>query len=162
VRPALDRDHAHVVDQVLEPRGGRREGEDAVLRAVDDERGHVDLRDVGPEVRQPAVDTCVGREWRRADGDVEGRLPGAGADPAAAEHVDVVEVVEEVLEVRVPVLRDRGLDVLEDLAVDPFEVVLGLQQEGRYGAEQCGLPHPPRAVRAEIAGDLARSHREAD
>src|SRR5437868_15243245 len=38
--------------------------------------------------------TGVAREWRGAGRDVEAGLPGAVADPGAAEDVDVVEVVE--------------------------------------------------------------------
>ncbi len=90
-------------DQRRQPRRGGVERQDPVLGAVDDERRDVDLRQVAAEVGQPGVDARVGRVRGRAGGDVEARLPGPVADPAAAEDVDVVEVVEEVLEVGVAV-----------------------------------------------------------
>ena len=51
---------------------------------------------------------------RGAGRNVEARLPGLVADPLGRELVDVVEVVEDVLEVRVAVFDDRSLDALED------------------------------------------------
>ena len=100
VRAALDGDERAIGDQRRQPRGGRVEREDPVLGAVHDEHGDVDLRQVSAEVGQPGVDARVGRERGRAGGDVEARLPGTVADAAAAEDIDVVEVVEEVLEDR--------------------------------------------------------------
>jgi hypothetical protein len=46
--------------------------------------------------------------------------------------------------------------------VDPVRVVLRLRQEGRDGGQERGLGDAARAVRAEVAGDLAGAHREAD
>ena len=105
VRPSLDRDELDVVEQRRQPRCGRLVGQDPVLRAVDDQHRDVDLRQIASEVGQPGVHARVGRERRAAGGDVEARLPGGLADPVGHELVDVVEVVEEVLEVRVAVLR---------------------------------------------------------
>ena len=100
VRAALDRDQLQVVDQCRQPLRGRLEGQDPIFRAVNDQRGHIDLRQVIAEVGQPGVDTRVGRIRRSARGQVEARLPGLVADSRPAELVDVVEVVEEVLENR--------------------------------------------------------------
>jgi hypothetical protein len=89
----------------------------------------IDPRYVLAEVGQPGVDTRVRGIRRGAGRDVEAGLPRAVADPAAAEHVDVVEVVEELLEVGVAVVDYRRLDALEDLAVDASRVVLALEQD---------------------------------
>src|SRR5438132_10207386 len=118
VRPALDRDERAIGNQRRKPRGGRLERKDAVLRAVHDEYRDVDLREISPEVGQPGIDTGIAREWRGAGRDVEAGLPGAVADSSAAEDVDVEKVVEEVLEERVAIIGDGGLDVVEDLGVD--------------------------------------------
>src|SRR6202048_4284064 len=99
--------------------------------------------------------------WRVADRDVEACLPRAVADTASAELVDVVEVVEEVLEVRVAVIDDRRFDALEHLAVDAFRIVFALEQEWRDGPEQRCLSYARRAVRREVADDLPGAHREA-
>src|SRR6266849_10404178 len=111
---------------------------------------------------QPGVDAGIAGVGRGACGDIEAPLPGLVADPVRCELVDVVEVVEEILEVGVAVLDDRGLDVLENLTVDALWVVLGLEQEGRNRTEQNRLAYAGGAVLAEITGDLTRAHREAD
>ena len=99
---------------------------------------------------------------RGSGGDVEAGPPRLLADPVRCELVDVVEIVEEVLEVGVAVLDDRGLDALEHLTVDALGIVVGLEQERRNRAEQHGLAHPRGAVLAEVTGDLPGAHREAD
>src|SRR6476660_7361905 len=162
VRTALDRDESAIGNQRREPRGGRVERKDAVLGAVHNEYRDVDLRQVRPEVGQPGIDACVGREWRGAGRDVEAGLPCAVADSDAAEDVDVVEVVEEVLEVRVAIVDDSRLDIGEDLAVDALGVIVGLEQERRDGTEQCCFAYPLRPVGGEVARDLAGAHRETD
>ena len=48
---SLDRDQLNVVEQRRQPRRGRLVREDSVLRAVDDQHRHVDLRQIAPEVR---------------------------------------------------------------------------------------------------------------
>jgi hypothetical protein len=55
---------------------------------VHDEHGYVDLRHVTAEVGQPGIDARVGRERGRGGGDVEARLPGTVADPAAADGIE--------------------------------------------------------------------------
>ena len=122
------------------------ERKDPVLGAVHDEYRDVDLRQIRPEVGQPGIDACVAREGRGAGRDVEAGLPRAVADSGAAEDVDVVEVVEEVLEECVAIVGERGLDVGEDLAVDALGVVVGLEHERRDGAEQCCFAYP-RSIR---------------
>src|SRR5882757_6435436 len=94
VRPALDGDERAIGNQGRKPRRGRVERQEAVLSAVHDEYRDVDLRQIRPEVGQPGIDTCVAREGRGANRDVEAGLPGTVADSSAAENVDVVEVVE--------------------------------------------------------------------
>src|SRR4051812_11985394 len=96
VRAALDRDERAIGNQRGKPRRGRLERKGAVLSTVHDEYRDVDLRQISPEVGEPGIDTGVAREWRGAGRDVEAGLPGAVADPGAAEDVDVVEVVEEI------------------------------------------------------------------
>jgi len=133
VRASLDGDEGHVGDQVGQAGGRRLEREDPVLDAVDDEDRDVDLRQVGPEVGEPRVDAGV----RRPRGcDVEARLPGLLADPLRRELVDVVEVVEEILEVRVAVLDDRSLDRFEDGSVDTLGVVRRLEEKRRDRSEE--------------------------
>ena len=90
-----------------------------------------------------------------------GYLASRATRSGAAEDVDVVEVVQEALEERVPILDDRRLDTLEDLTVDTFRVVLGLEHERGNRPEEHGLPHTLRSVRAEVARDLTATHREA-
>src|SRR5256714_1884114 len=162
VRPALDRDEHAIGNQRRKPRGGRLEGKDAVLSAVHDEYRDVELRQISPEVGQPGIDTCVAREWRSAGRDVEAGLPGPVADSGAAEDVDVVEVVEEILEERVAIVGDACLDVVEDLAVNALGVVVGLKYKRRDGTEQRRFAYPLRPVGGEVARDLARAHRETD
>src|SRR5580704_2491476 len=103
VRAALDRDERQVLDQGGQPGGGGRVGQDPVGVAVDEQGRDVDLGQVGAEVGQPRVHAGVGGVRGGADGDDEAVLPGLVADPGAAQHVGVVEVVQEVLEVGGPV-----------------------------------------------------------
>src|SRR3954466_3647421 len=110
VRAALDRDESAIGNQRRKPCGGRLERKDAVLSAVHDEYRDVDLRQISPEVGQPGIDTCVAREGRAAGRDVEAGLPGAVADSSAAEDVDVVKVVEELLEERVAIVGNGCLN----------------------------------------------------
>ena len=91
-------------------------GQDAVRGAVHDQRGHVDLGQIVAEVGQPGVDARVGGVRRGAGGDLEARPQGGVADALGREHVGVVEVGEEVVEVGVAVGDDRRLDALEHLA----------------------------------------------
>jgi hypothetical protein len=78
----------------------------------------------------------------------------------SGELAGVVEVVEEVLEVGVPVLDDGRLDVLDHVRVDALGVVPGLEQERRDDPEHGCLADPARAVPAQVAGDLAGAHGE--
>src|SRR5438552_8370682 len=87
------------------------------------------------EVGQPGVDARIAGVRRGPGGDVEAGPPRLLADPVRCELVDVVEIVEEVLEVGVAVLDDRGLDALEHLTVDALGIVVGLEQERRNRAE---------------------------
>jgi hypothetical protein len=56
VRAAVDADEADVGDQVGQLVGRRGDRQDPVVRAVDDECGHVDLREIVAEVGEPGVD----------------------------------------------------------------------------------------------------------
>jgi hypothetical protein len=82
------------------------------------------------------------------------------ADPGPAELVDVVEVVEEVLEVGVPVGPGGRDEPVEDALVHALGVVAGLEKERRYRAEQHHVADQFRAVAPQVAGDLAGAHRE--
>jgi hypothetical protein len=161
VRAAVDADDVDVRDELGQPVGGRGDRQDPVLRAVDHQGRHVDLREIVAEVGQPAVDADVRRVRRGAGGDLEARLPRLLADAVGRKRVDVAEVVEEALEERVAVLADRRLELLEDLPVDALRVVVALEQERREGSEQHRLADPPGAVAAQEARDLAGAHREA-
>jgi hypothetical protein len=99
---------------------------------------------------------------RGGGGDLEAGQPGLLADAVGREHVDVVEVVEEVLEECVAVFDDGRLHVLEHLPVDALGVVVALEQKRWDGSEQGRLAYPPGAVAAHIAGDFAAPHRETD
>ena len=127
-----------------------------------DQRRYVDLRQVAPEVGQPGVHAGVRRVRRGPDRDGETGPQRRVADPGAAEHVGVVEVVEEVDEVGVPVGDDGRLDVLEHLPVHALGVVVGLEQERRDHAQQGGLADPARPVRPQVPDHLTGTHREAD
>ena len=162
VRASLDRDELELVQQRRQPRGGRRVREDPVLGAVHDQHRDVDLRQVASKVGQPGVHARVRRERRATSGDGEARLPGGLADPLRLQLVDVGEVVEEVLEVRVAVPEDRRLDVLEHLPVDALGVVVRPQQERGERREERRLPHAAGAVRPEVPRHLAGPHREPD
>ena len=137
------------------------ERQDPVLLAVDDQRRHVDFRQVVTEVGQPGVDTGERRVRRHLLRDGEVRFQRRVADPLGRQFVGVEEVLEEFFEPEVAVFFDRRLDPVEDFARDAFLVVVGLQQEGRDDAEHRHLADPVRAVVAEVAGDLAGAHREA-
>src|SRR5229473_2576893 len=160
VRAALDGDERQVLDQRGQPGGGGRIGQDPVRVAVDEQGRHVDLGQVGAEVGQPRVHAGPGGVRRGGHRDVEAAGPGLVADPRRAQHVDVVEVVQEVLEVGRPVRDDGGLDAVEHGLVHPVGVVARLEQERRDGAHQRGLGHPGGPVGAQVAGDLAGAHRE--
>src|SRR5260221_4606842 len=111
---ALDRDERAIGNQRRKPRGRRHERKEAVLRAVHDEYGDVDLREISPEVGQPGIDTGVAREWRGAGRDVEAGLPRAVADSSAAEDVDVVEAVQAILEEPVTSIGDGEPDIVAE------------------------------------------------
>src|SRR2546428_4004445 len=132
VRAAVDPYQPDVLDQVGEAVRGGVDGQDTVLGTVHDQHRYVDLGQVTAEVGLPGVHAGVRGVRRRAGRHDEARVPRLIADPGGGELVDVVEVVEELLEVGVPVLDDCGLDVGEDLAVDALGVVVRLQQE-RWG-----------------------------
>src|SRR5580693_1188376 len=53
VRAALDHDEVRVLDQARQAAGGLVQGQDLVGIAVDDQHGHVDLRQVVTEVSGP-------------------------------------------------------------------------------------------------------------
>src|ERR1700722_17489339 len=59
---ALDRNKRAVGNQRRKPRRGHLERKDAIVGAVQDEHGNVDVRQVGAEVGQPGVDAGVGGE----------------------------------------------------------------------------------------------------
>jgi hypothetical protein len=81
VRAVGDLDDGEVRDQLLipEPGGGRLEREDAVGGPVDDQRGHVDLGQIVPEVGQPRIDARVRRVRPRSGGHLE--LARSAASP---------------------------------------------------------------------------------
>src|SRR6202035_1946390 len=94
---ALDLDELDVLHQPREPAARGVYRQDAVFGALDDEQGHVDLGEVGAEVRQPARHARQGGVSGRTGGDLEAVVPSLVADAGAAELVDVVEVVKEEL-----------------------------------------------------------------
>ena len=106
---AFDGDKLEVVDQRGQPLGRRLERENPILGAVHDQGGDVDLRQVG----RKSVSQVSTQAWL-AYGEppaatLEARLPGLLADPVPHQLVDVVEVVEEALEVRIAVLTITAL-----------------------------------------------------
>jgi hypothetical protein len=135
VRACVDLDEADVLDQPGQATAGGVDGQDAVLGALDHQNRDVDLGQVGTEVGQPGRNAGHAGVGRRPAGDVEARLPGLVADAGATELVDVVEVVEEVFEVGVPVGLRRRHETVEDALVDTLGVVVGLEQERRDRAE---------------------------
>src|SRR4051794_35739186 len=84
VRTIFDRDERALGNQRRKPCRCRLERQDAVLGAVNDKYGNVDLRQVGTEVGQPGIDARIRGEWRGAGRDVEAGLPCAVADSGAA------------------------------------------------------------------------------
>src|SRR5665811_461957 len=103
--------------------------QDVVGRAVHDKRGHIDLGYVGTEVGQPGElcrDGCVRRGVR---GDIPTRAERLFAEPVAQVSVRVEEVLEEVGEECVTVVRDGRQQPVEYLLRNTGRVVLRLQEE---------------------------------
>ena len=96
VRPARDDGAAGVVQQRGEPAAGGLVGQDAILVAMDDQDGNLDSCEISPEVFPAGCDAAGGGVGRGGEGDVEAVLPRLVADPAAAQEIDVVGVVQEV------------------------------------------------------------------
>src|SRR5229473_8449149 len=155
VRPAFYDDAADVPDQGRQPVSGRLGGQDAVLAALHDQDRDVDPGQVAAEVLQPRGCAAEGGPRRGPDGDVEAVLPGLVADVAAAEEVDVVELVEEGLRRGWPVVADIGHKLVEDAAVNPLRVVAGPQEEWRQGRQQRRGPDAPGAIGRQVTGHLA-------
>jgi hypothetical protein len=79
-------------------------------------------------VTQPRVAWAGG-----GDGDVEAVLPRLVADPAAAEEIDVVGVVQEVFHRRRPVGGDTHRDGVETLRSIPSGLSSVLSRKGGSG-----------------------------
>ncbi len=137
------------------------ERHDLVAVAVDDQRRHVECRQVCPEVRAPeGDDALLGAERRRGPGDGLGEGHRIVTRHARA-RCPVEEVLHERLEEPDAILRDAREHAVEDAPVHAAGVVGRLQQEWRHGADQDRLAHPPRAIPADVAGDFTSAHRES-
>src|ERR1035438_1889609 len=75
---------------------------------------------------------------------------------SGAKTSGVVEVGEEVVEVRRAIVDDRLLDAVEHCSRDALGVVVGLEDERRDDTDQHRLADPRRPVRPQVAGDLPR------
>ena len=107
--PAMTVERA-LLQQRGKPLAGGLVGQDAILVAVDDQDGDADRGEVAPEVFQAGCDAAEGGVGRGGDGDVEAVLPRLVADPAAAQEIDVVGVVQEVFHRGRPVGGDPRRD----------------------------------------------------
>ena len=119
--------------------------------------------DVGAEVFEPGVDAVEEGVIAGGGADVEAGVDGLVGDIGAADYLLVVEVFEEGLEEGEAVGLDALLDAFEDLGVDAFGVVGGVAESGRDGRHEDGLGDAAGlGVLAEVAGDFAAAHAEAD
>jgi hypothetical protein len=142
VRPALDDDELHVVDQAGQPLAGVGVGQDPVGVALHGQHRDVDLGQVVAEVGLPGADARYRRRGGSGGGDVPAGLERLVADQGAAEHVDVVEVVEKPLHPRRGICSGGLDEPVEQAGRQPFGVVAGLQQERRDRGHQHALGHP--------------------
>src|ERR1700716_3033920 len=106
---AFDLDVVGVRQMLGELPGGGVDRQDTVAGAVQDERGHVDLGDVGAEVGEPAVDNRRRREPGSAGGDIPAAAYHSLADTGTEVLVEVVEVTVELVEPGIPIGLRRGL-----------------------------------------------------
>jgi len=97
-----------------------------------------------PEVFQAGGDAAQGGVGRRGDGHVEAVLPRLVADPAAAQEIDVVGLVQQVFHRGRPVSRDTRRDAVENAAVNAFRIVVRLEQERQQRGDQHGRLDPLR------------------
>src|SRR6202035_4052530 len=116
--------------------------------------GDADRGQVVPEVFQAGGDAAEGGVGGGGEGDVGAVLPGLVADPAAAQEIDVVGVVQEVFHRGWPVGGDSRGEAVEDAAVDAAGIAGGLEQEGQQRRDQHGRADPCRAVHGQVAGDF--------
>jgi signal transduction histidine kinase len=96
VGAAVDADEADVGDQVGEPVGGRGDRQDPVLRAVDDERGYVDLRGIVAEVGEPGVDARELAETAISNTEARTELAASRARLVAAADEERRRVVRDL------------------------------------------------------------------
>jgi hypothetical protein len=142
VRPACDDGGANVLQQRRKPSAGDLVGQHAILVAVDHQDGDADRGEIGPEVFQAGGDAADGGVGGRRERHVEAVLPRLIADPAAAQQVDVVGAVHEVLHRGRPVGGDPRRDALENAAVDAVTIVGRLEQERQQRGDQHRRPDP--------------------
>jgi hypothetical protein len=111
--------------------------------------------EIRAEVLPPRGRAAQRRGRGYADGSVEAVLPCLVADPAAAEQVDVVVLVEVGLDSRRPVGGELEEEVVEDVPVGPLRVGGGPGQERRQRCQQDSGADPPLPVGSQVAGHFA-------
>jgi len=102
------------LDEGGQPRGGGADGENPVLGAMHHEGRYVELPQVRTEIGEPGLHAGMHGEGRRADTHDEAGVPGLVAHPVTTEHVHVVEIVQEALEIGIAVLLDGVPEAVED------------------------------------------------
>src|SRR5437899_2835121 len=127
VRPTLHHKGSSILDQLRGALSRRTNRKNPVGIAVNDQRRHVDVGQVFPEVLMPRRYTSQTGGGRRARGDVPVRLNRLFADSLAQQHIQVVEILEEFGEEGVAIRGDSLLNPLEDAAVHTLWIVRGLQ-----------------------------------
>ncbi len=135
------------------------------FRAVQDQRGLAGGAHglhVGAEVLDPCRHDRVGGHGGTADDHVPAAGDGLLADARSEVLVEVVEVLVEVGEPREAVAFGGSLDAVEDLLRNTLGVVVALHEERFERGEEGELRHALVAVAGDVAGELSRSHREAD
>ena len=104
----------------------------------------------------------MGGDRRAGDGHVPAGGDGFLADPLTEVLVQVVEVGEELRVPGVAVAARRCLDAVEDLLRHAVGVVVTDGKEGLQRGEERQPRDTLVAVPRDVAGELARAHREAD
>ena len=161
VRPARDDVQLAARHLLVGALPGLLQGDDAVGVAVDDEGRHGDVREVVGE---------VGRSTSGCTRARRGHRPAARGRRASCRCSSVTLSSPSALKkLRVKPSRKPGGSASSSACMPLHRVVVegavGVVvvelQAGRDGGREDRAAHPLRAVRAEVAGDLAATHREA-
>src|ERR1700680_489589 len=132
VRAALHHHQFASLDGLVRTKSRRSDWKNPIGIAVNDQRGHVDSRQVLAEVLMPCGDASETGRGRGSGCQVPAGLDRLLTDALAQEQIRVVEVVKKISEKRVTIRDNSFLDSLEDTTVHALRVVRRLQEERRH------------------------------